>query len=666
MKRFYLCFISLLALCLMFSCSNAAGGGGDDKPTSEAPQVATVFYSVRFFSNNDAATGSTVSVSGKKGSSVTLTANSYALVGYKFIGWNTKKDGSGTAYSDGAVVTLTANLDLYAQWQESQGGQSPTPNPDPADVEGWSGAGWYAFVDDELYAKFWYIAKFDGEKKLISANRAGEKAYERVSLSSSDTWPKKFNNPIKTDKTDWDSFKTLNSSWSKIFKFTDSEMETSMVYVLWLFNEKNLDENAIYYAEYGSNKYYFLFNGTDFENSKSPFTYTTYRSNTEPVGEFVYYYNSSYGYEYTPARLLTSEYKNFKKVLDEDLPQEIYRAFRVSSQTETNYRYSYTLQDNTSYTCYARFDSNGFARICVSVDENQTYTQKGEIFYESVVAYKNFSIVSDDDLPLKVRNVFIEPVWSKIYSYTDGNTKYYAKTCSANNEYNAKMATIITCDTASGSFSVPENPASEWFGFATGATEDISVLEYSDVSSDAETLLNGAPNSSDLYTYTDNSGNTVYTKFSGYYANSNYNYCFMYGIIKDKDTSKYSPITKRSCTDWPAANLMSGFKKVEYNEQSSLPVIVKYYTETGLKSSKGINSTVFKFFEKDGTSYYAYYNNGRSYSAYFAKSSDGENFTQTNSSELESLGLPYKFDEIVFLDDFEPTDIERNKIQNAQ
>ncbi|MHC5228611.1 InlB B-repeat-containing protein [Enterococcus sp. LJL99] len=50
-----------------------------------------------------------------------LTENSYTRSGYSFIGWNTKKDGSGTAYIDQAnVVNLTKNtsgiVTLYAQW----------------------------------------------------------------------------------------------------------------------------------------------------------------------------------------------------------------------------------------------------------------------------------------------------------------------------------------------------------------------------------------------------------------------------------------------------------------------------------------------------------------------------------------------------------------------
>lgn len=53
---------------------------------------------------------------------VTLTKNKYKRVGYKFIGWNTKKDGTGVAYTNAqSVKNLTGTsgktVKLYAQWE---------------------------------------------------------------------------------------------------------------------------------------------------------------------------------------------------------------------------------------------------------------------------------------------------------------------------------------------------------------------------------------------------------------------------------------------------------------------------------------------------------------------------------------------------------------------
>ena len=46
-----------------------------------------------------------------------LTANTFSREGYTFTGWNTKPDGTGTAYADGAAVKLMDNITLYAQWK---------------------------------------------------------------------------------------------------------------------------------------------------------------------------------------------------------------------------------------------------------------------------------------------------------------------------------------------------------------------------------------------------------------------------------------------------------------------------------------------------------------------------------------------------------------------
>ena len=59
------------------------------------------------------------------GRSAALTACAYTREGYIFAGWNTKSDGSGTSYADGAVVRdlsteAGGSVSLYAQWQAEQ------------------------------------------------------------------------------------------------------------------------------------------------------------------------------------------------------------------------------------------------------------------------------------------------------------------------------------------------------------------------------------------------------------------------------------------------------------------------------------------------------------------------------------------------------------------
>ena len=52
------------------------------------------------------------------GTSVTLPKNQLTRTDYRFGGWNTKADGTGTAYEDEAVISITeaGTLQLYAQW----------------------------------------------------------------------------------------------------------------------------------------------------------------------------------------------------------------------------------------------------------------------------------------------------------------------------------------------------------------------------------------------------------------------------------------------------------------------------------------------------------------------------------------------------------------------
>ncbi|WP_186840859.1 leucine-rich repeat protein [Acetobacterium fimetarium] len=47
-----------------------------------------------------------------------LVKNIFERTGYTFAGWNTKQDGTGTAYADGADFTAAATTTLYAQWTE--------------------------------------------------------------------------------------------------------------------------------------------------------------------------------------------------------------------------------------------------------------------------------------------------------------------------------------------------------------------------------------------------------------------------------------------------------------------------------------------------------------------------------------------------------------------
>ena len=79
-------------------------------------------YQVKFDKNSTDATGTMANQTHIFDTAQTLTANTYTRLGYTFIGWNTKADGSGTKYSNTQEVeNLTSSpnaiVTLYAQWK---------------------------------------------------------------------------------------------------------------------------------------------------------------------------------------------------------------------------------------------------------------------------------------------------------------------------------------------------------------------------------------------------------------------------------------------------------------------------------------------------------------------------------------------------------------------
>lgn len=89
-------------------------------------------YTVAFDANADDATGEMAAQQILCSEKVALNACGFMRVGYTFAGWNTKADGSGTAYDDQAEVSDLADpgksITLYAQWKKDT---EPTPEPEP-------------------------------------------------------------------------------------------------------------------------------------------------------------------------------------------------------------------------------------------------------------------------------------------------------------------------------------------------------------------------------------------------------------------------------------------------------------------------------------------------------------------------------------------------------
>ena len=91
-------------------------------------------YTVTY--NANGGSGEMKPQSAEEGTEITIAQNAFTKDGYDFNNWNTAADGNGTSYADGAKITLTENLTLYAQWEkiifctikfDSNGGEGKVP-----------------------------------------------------------------------------------------------------------------------------------------------------------------------------------------------------------------------------------------------------------------------------------------------------------------------------------------------------------------------------------------------------------------------------------------------------------------------------------------------------------------------------------------------------------
>ena len=84
--------------------------------TAQYSATARVFYTITF--NANGGEGSMEPQRFEVGVDTALNTNAFTRNDYKFTGWNTVADGSGATYADaGAILELTGDMTLYAQWQ---------------------------------------------------------------------------------------------------------------------------------------------------------------------------------------------------------------------------------------------------------------------------------------------------------------------------------------------------------------------------------------------------------------------------------------------------------------------------------------------------------------------------------------------------------------------
>lgn len=169
-------------------------------------------YTIKFDANGG--TGTTKEVVCDYGSKCTLTGNAFTRDGYEFTGWNTKSDGNGVSYRDGAVVKDLSSVDgaivtLYAKWKANDvdveehvitfiyndgtnritvltvDDNDTIPFIIP-DRDGYEFAGWYTDVD--LTKKYDFTTKVKGDITLYAKwtedGYSSDKTDEEISNNS--------------------------------------------------------------------------------------------------------------------------------------------------------------------------------------------------------------------------------------------------------------------------------------------------------------------------------------------------------------------------------------------------------------------------------------------------------------------------------------------------
>ena len=101
---------------LYFDSYNVDGDYGSRGYGRSVRPVLREIFTLGFDANGGS--GSMSAVELDRNESKNIPANTFTRHGYRFIGWNTTADGTGTAYTEGQTISLTENTTLYAQWEK--------------------------------------------------------------------------------------------------------------------------------------------------------------------------------------------------------------------------------------------------------------------------------------------------------------------------------------------------------------------------------------------------------------------------------------------------------------------------------------------------------------------------------------------------------------------
>ena len=150
------------------SLSNCAGGSYNKNTNTltvsnvTSNRSCTVNFKAKTYTitfNARGGTGGPTTVTKTHGVTLTLPTTKPTRSGYTFVEWNTKSDGTGTAYAPGASYTGNANATLYARWLGSNTYtvQATSTN-----------AGWY-----DKWTSNWYNNYYEADHERVGRSSTG-------------------------------------------------------------------------------------------------------------------------------------------------------------------------------------------------------------------------------------------------------------------------------------------------------------------------------------------------------------------------------------------------------------------------------------------------------------------------------------------------------------
>lgn len=235
-------------------------------------------YSITF-NGNGSTSGTTKKMKAcKYNTSYALTGNGFKKKGYSFNGWNTKKDGKGTKYTNkesikNLAIKNNANVTLYAQWKKTKytisyelnGGKNNSANPaqyyyttstinfkNPSKT-GYTFGGWYtnskyktkitqikkgSTGNKKIYAK-WNQIKYTIKYNLNGGKNNSANPVQYYYTTSTIT----LKNPTRTGYT-FDGWYTDSDCTNPITEVTENSTGNKSVYAKWIANQYNVTFNG--------------------------------------------------------------------------------------------------------------------------------------------------------------------------------------------------------------------------------------------------------------------------------------------------------------------------------------------------------------------------------------------------------------------------------------